>query len=73
MCNYSILFTGLGQMAAESGVCSRGKSRDRRGEPAYAGSFDFQLAMRHPGPHCFVTNSISMTPGCQCAFSQPCN
>jgi len=41
MCNYSILLTGLDHMAVESGVYSQDKSRDRKGEPAYAGSPDY--------------------------------
>ncbi len=49
MCNYSILFTGLDYMAAESGVCSQGKSRGRKGEPAYAGSFDYVGHIPLPG------------------------
>ena len=41
MCNYSILFTDPDHMAAEFGVCSRDKYRDRKSEPAYAGSPDY--------------------------------
>jgi len=27
--------------------------------------FPFQLAVRHPDPHCFVTNSTTMALSCQ--------
>ena len=41
------------------------------GFPISTRDFPYQLAMRHPAPHCLVANDMSMAPGCQSPLRSP--